>query len=351
MNNTTTTNDPLQTIIQSNLHPGDIIKNYKELCNILHDEPKTSDSKKAQENEWQRYIKWERKGHKYIIVEIYNKPLEKNDKRSLGNKSIYVQHIELLLLNYLSKQKDQSATLTLKNWLLLLGMINPNYLNDNKENIKLMLQDNNISDYQINHFYQRTYQKLKEIIFSSLKNLRNRRLIDYDELTIINVTELINNKTITMERIATEEERNIIRDTEKEVLKEMGLESITLVHLKFKSKEYYNKVNYLLRERYKINYTYKDIKILFTHKYIIEALEQAELNIQKLMLNDKVVNVINEQAQRNLEKSIKEYNQQIDEYMEHIIGEPNNIIMNKFFKLDEIYVYTQEKLAELLIKL
>ena len=343
--------DNLYKMVKNNLYVGLVIKNYKLLCHLLNEEEKKANSKKAQEKEWRRFFDWEKQGQKYIIIEIYTEPLEKDDKRSLGNKSIYVPHIELLLLNYLSKQQGFKATLTLKKIFLLMGMINPNYIEENRDMLKT--KHEHITNYQINHFYQRTYQKLRKIIFDTLRNLKNRCLIDYDELIMINIIEPdINGILHTSIRSATDEEKKNITAAKKIILNEMGLESITLVHLKFKHEEFYNKVNMLLKNEYNINYVYTDIKILFTREHIIQALEQAEINMEKLMLNNKVIKAVNEQANYNLEKSQKNYNEQVEEFMKSIIGEPNRLALSKFFKLTEdVYLDAQFELAELLLRI
>jgi len=340
--------DELHELIKKNLYVTQVVKNYKIMCNLLNQEQKQGKSKILQLKEWSRYIHIEKDKQKFIVMDIYDKPLEKEDKRVLGNNSIYVQHIELLLLSYLSKQKGYTAKLTLKKYLLLLGMVNRKYI---EENTKMMKEYNDsITTFQINHFYQRTYQKLREILFSSLNNLKNRRLIDYEELTIISIREPIDDMMETVERIANDTEKNIIRDIEKEVLINMGIESLSLVHLKFKTKEFYNKVNLLLRERYNIYYTYKEIKILFTKKYIDQALQQAELITEKIMLNDKIVTAINDQAEKKKEKSIENYNEQVEEYMNRILGLPSQMSLSKFFKFDDVYIYAQSELTELLIR-
>ena len=343
--------DELFNLIQINLTTGQTIKNYKTLCTLLNEQEQAGNSKKSQHKEWQRYFDYEKVGQKYIITEIYSNPLPKQDKRSLGNASIYVPHIELILLNYLSKQQGFTATLTLKKLFLLMGMINLDYIEEDKETLKL--QNDNITDYQINHFYQRTYQKIRKILFDTLRNLKNRCLIDYEEVTMINIIEPdINEVLHTNIRPATDEEKKNILTIKKIVLNEMGLDSITLVHLKFKHKEFYNRVNELLKEEYNINYIYTDIKILFNHEHIIKALAQAELNMQKIMLNTKVINAVNEQAKYNLEKSQADYDQQVEEYMNHIIGKPSQITLSKFFRLTEDkYLNAQLELAELLLRL
>jgi len=340
--------DPLYNLIQTNLTIGQTIKNYKTLCTLLSEEPKTGNAKIYQVKEWLRYFDYEKDKQKYIITKIHSTPLPKDDNYLYGNNSIYIKHIELLLLNHLSRQDGKQTRITLKKLFLLLGMININYIQEDKENIKA--DSDFITDYHINHFYQRTYQKLREIIFSTLNNLKNRRLIDYEELTMINIRE-VNTTNATIEREATEEEKDIIRDIEKETLINMNLESITIMHLKFKQKEFYSRVNQLLKERHNINYTYKDIKISFTKKYIDDALQQAELLIQKRMLNDKIVLAVNEQAQKKYDKSQEQYDQQVEEYMNHIIGKPSEMSLSKFFRLNDVYLYAQQELAELLIKL
>ena len=48
----------LNTLDTSRLEIGMIVKNYKELCNLLNENPKTGNSKNAQLKEWQRYFEF-----------------------------------------------------------------------------------------------------------------------------------------------------------------------------------------------------------------------------------------------------------------------------------------------------
>jgi len=81
------------------------VKNYKMLCELLEQEVKNGKSKKLQLEDWKRYFDWEKSGQKFIITDVYDTPLTKEDKRKLGNNSIYVKYIEVILLQYLSKQQ------------------------------------------------------------------------------------------------------------------------------------------------------------------------------------------------------------------------------------------------------
>lgn len=69
-----------------NLCVGQVVKNYRVLCEILGQEPKTSNSKKAQFKEWECYFRYHKEGQKIIIDEIYNSPLNKKDGRTESNK-------------------------------------------------------------------------------------------------------------------------------------------------------------------------------------------------------------------------------------------------------------------------
>jgi len=342
--------DGFAQIVKRNLSIGMAAKNYSTMCKLLNQEEKSGKSKKYQIEDWRRYFDFKKNGHKFIILEIYDQPLEKTDKRAKGNNSEYIQHIELLLLSYLSKQKGYRASLTVKKLFLMLSMINQNYIDKDYKKIK----ENSIVDitnYDINHFYQRSYQKLKEILFGSLRNLENRRLIDYTQNTVINIKEIADGKLIpNNRRIATDDEKNYIRDTQRQVLKEMGLEIITQVYLKFKAKEFFDRVNELLWERYDIHYSYTEIDILFTHKYIVEALEQAEIEVQGKKLNDKVINYMNKQAKNNYEKNQQEYEREYEKLIDNWIGEVSPFEVKKLFKLDDTYFDAQMELAEILIR-
>ncbi|ABI68620.1 hypothetical protein Swol_1312 [Syntrophomonas wolfei subsp. wolfei str. Goettingen G311] len=345
--------DEFARIVERNLSIGMAVKNYKIMCDLLDEEVKDGNrNRKFQMEKWKRYFDFKKVGHKFIILEIYDQPLEKTDKRAKGNNKEYIQHIELLLLSYLSKQKGYRASFTVKKLFLMLSMINQNYIDKNYKEIK----ENSITDvtnYDINHFYQRSYQKLKEILFGSLRNLENRRLIDYTENTVINIREIVDGKLIqNNRRLATDDEKNYIRDTQRQVLKEMGLEIITQVYLKFKAKEYFDRVNELLWERYGIHYSYTEIDILFTHKYIVEALEEAEILAQEKKLNDKVINYMNKQAKNNYEKNQQEYKREYEKLIDSWIGEVSPIEVENLnlFQLQDTYLDAQMELAEILIR-
>ena len=57
------------------------IKNYKELCELLGEDIKSSASKNSQLKEWKRYFNWTNQGHTYFITKIYDKPKEQSNNK------------------------------------------------------------------------------------------------------------------------------------------------------------------------------------------------------------------------------------------------------------------------------
>lgn len=128
-NNPVNDKEDIQGIDVSRLESGVVVKNYKEMCEILEEDICEGNSKKAQLKEWTRYFAWEKKGQKFIILDIYDEPLPKDDGRQ--NKNIYVQYIQVILMKILSKQRNTKEPfyITTNQMWKLLGMINDNYKN------------------------------------------------------------------------------------------------------------------------------------------------------------------------------------------------------------------------------
>ena len=171
----------------SKLTIGMTVKNYKVLCELLGQEIKDGKSKKYQLENFKRYFEWEKAGQKFIIMDIYDTPLEKEDLRKLGNNSIYTQAIEVILLQYLSHQDGYTRTLTKKKWWELLSITNHKYGRMTEK--ELLQLDKILTSFEIRHFYQRCNKKLEQILFSALNNLKNRKLINYQIQTVIVTTD------------------------------------------------------------------------------------------------------------------------------------------------------------------
>lgn len=59
-------------------------KNYNTLCEYFDEKAKGGKSKQCQINNWERYFRWEKRGQKFIITEIFETPIEKDKTRRIG---------------------------------------------------------------------------------------------------------------------------------------------------------------------------------------------------------------------------------------------------------------------------
>ena len=84
-----------------NLHEGQIIKNYKELCKVLEIEEKPGKSRQLQHKHFNQYFEYKKEGHKYIINKIYEN-VENKIKRGGNN----LKYTHILSPKELSNQFD-----------------------------------------------------------------------------------------------------------------------------------------------------------------------------------------------------------------------------------------------------
>ena len=335
----------------SNLKIGQVVKNYKELCALLGEEVKTGKSKQLQIDNMKRFFEWEKSGQKFLITDIYDTPLPKEDGRSSGNNSKYVKCIELLLLRYLLDKKDYTATLTKRNWWQILGMINNKYNQIERDKEKREeLQKNNpiLTSYEIKHFYQRSNKKLQQILFSALNSLSSRKLIEYEIETVI-VKE--DDKGKMRYEIATKYEKKAILKEERYILRYvMGYEKIIQVFCRFEQDKYYAKVNERLYELYKWQHYFKRIRIVYNQEYISDAINDIGSEIIREELNDKVVSALNNNAAHIYKKKTKEYDETTLKLFE-LYGTGQDISNIKLWKIPDVYIMAQELLTDELIRI
>ena len=229
---------------------GQEFKNYKELCEGLQiDKSKHKASgcqKKAILKEIERYVRYEKSGQKFIIKEIYDEPLPKEDKRLEGK---YVKYTELILCKYLvSKTKEEPKTvaddekaynLTPVNWFKIFGLCNARY--GDKRYLDDFFELETLNQDAIHEFYVREDDRLKKILTSSLNSLTRQRLINYSVQYILGFDE-------KDQRKATEEEVGSIRNAEHDVLEEMGLHDTFQLRYRSLSQKFYAAVTERLRE-------------------------------------------------------------------------------------------------------
>lgn len=331
------------TINTENLKIGQRLT-YPELCATIGAPKLEGNSKKAQlsntgELSFKRYFDFEKVGRGlYEITDVYDKPLPIVDKRQYGNNSVYSQYIELILMQYLAHRRGHVEIFSKHKLWLLLGMINNRYSRVHQTTLEK--QNPILTQYEVNHFYQRSNRKLSSILRSALNNLKARRLIEWKEETTIQ------GKDGNWFTGSDEDEEEIIK-AEREILKKYGYEKIFQVYSSFKQKQFFDDVMDLLYERFKWNAFSRRIKIIYNKENIIEAIPATEVKLQKQLLNDEVSNFLNNQAQHIYEVGVLKYDSAIEEELA-TTGTVSQGLNN--FCPPETYIAAQELLVDELIR-
>lgn len=148
---------------------------YKELCTILNEPYKSSNSKNRQLLEFSRFFNYRKNNTKYVIEEIYDKPLP---YLPICNSSMYVQDLTDILLSYLDKQNSNTLYLTYSELSSILGLENKNhkkYKDMDKKKLSFILD---VPVSLIELFLLRLSSYQHKIINSLLKSMMSRGIAD-----------------------------------------------------------------------------------------------------------------------------------------------------------------------------
>ena len=264
------------------------------------------------------------------------------DKRKIGNNSVYSVFIELLLMQHLSRQgKSHVETFMRKDLWRMLGIINEKYGRLTNEEIKQL--NPLFTKFEIKNFYLRSNQKLERILSSALNNLKNRFLIEWELLTVIHTEVDGKEKWIT----ATDDDKKEILIAKREIMASFGYHNAFQIFTNNRQSEFFTKVNELLYERHGWDYFFKRYKIIFDAKNIREAIPETEIHLNRVLLNQEVVSYLNNEASKQYEKSLKKYNDAIDQ----ADSEDEWLVAVNGWRLPRNYVLAQNLLANELIKI
>lgn len=308
------------------------VKNYKVMCDLLKEDVMAGDSKKAQINRWKRYFEFHKEGQKFVIDEIYEEPFPTDDARK-RREGLYVKYIELLLLEFLSKQVDYKVTLGNKEMYRILGMTNDRYdirnrmgsakANEilrqtimNNENKFAFTNTPKVSNFDINNFYFRAEQKLNRILYSALRSMKNRFLIDYKKVNIIAEYDDDEDSQHLDYRESNAYEDKIILEVKNKIIKEMGYDNLTEIMLRYKCDIFYEKFNEYIKEEYGWDKCYPQLRVVYiddiAKQIPLKAEEIKKLSIEdkRTQLNEEIIKCLNTQA----EKKYKEAETRFFEY-------------------------------------
>ena len=263
-----------------NLKVNQEIKNYKELCSILEIKPTGGDSKKAQIKELERFIKYHKKGNKFIIDEIYSEPLPPIENLKNNKYSIYIEN---LILHMLTKcpidKKTKTISMSRNGLYLMLHMINENY-NLGRNNINSFSRYLNIPTATVYDFYNGTSIKMKTAIERTLNKLKNQCLIDWEYKTSVKL------RSSGIIRNATDSEINVILEAEREAITILKCKDKQEIFMRGKWNTFQDHIYEILKDTnimyyFKIFYihTTKDFRDMLLNE--VELMEnQGELNAE-----------------------------------------------------------------------
>lgn len=208
----------------SKLSYGMIVKNYATMCELLGEEVKTGrgNSKSSQEKNWKRFFGWEMDGQKYVVTDIYDKPLPE----MIRENSIYAKFMQLSLMKYLSSQSEGTYSFFTNNLFAKTGMTSRAYheLREGMDNYDVIFGSERkkgqyVSKFGVKNTIEITYNRLLRILDDALKSLDNHAIIHYKREWAVktlpwNVQEGF--------RKATIEEEELIAKAEQEAMRQLG---------------------------------------------------------------------------------------------------------------------------------
>ncbi|MCD2346238.1 hypothetical protein [Clostridium guangxiense] len=265
-------------------------KNYKELCEVLDEPIKGGKSKQLQLQDWERYFKYTKQGNGFIVTEIYAEPKEKIDNRgkskgSHGNNNKYAQYTDKLIENFLYNKQElhHEYIVYITNSCLaqMIKMVNFNYrvceCNRNKFHKFLYTTYQHNNWLAENDLFYCMHNKIKPALLGALNRLQNADKLKYTLTYLVakdGDIEPMNDIDI-----------DFVKETEEDVLQEMGIKKQQLINNIPLRMEYYKKINDRVMEYFDIN----------------------EIDIDGFWQGYKIV-VKNVQEQKNVKKLEKEFN-------------------------------------------
>lgn len=272
-------------IVKHTLAIGQIHKNYKAICQVLGQEVKKDNSKKAQLKTWKQYFNWEMQGQKWIITEIYDSVQEREDGRKENGKQatlgldgevlFYMTQINLLQDNGHYDNLIHTNIMQQNDLSVQLGMRSPLFksLDDNKH-LFTTHKVSSLDDYYCHAqthnivFYDIYQRQRKQILDMEINGLSIKTLIyefvKIDENDETTKAELIPHLADVIEQAIIEDCRNVCIDNwnkcHKKKLKTIG----EVFKLNYGEKQlFFGQLDELLKESFGDNYSYSSSVFIY----------------------------------------------------------------------------------------
>lgn len=370
------------------LRPKQILPSYRAMCEYLEEPFLTSNSKEAQIKEWRRYAKFSIRKNKSIeIIAIYENPIEKVDKRRDGNNVVYSSLIQLILLDYLSQNIDDSEdgkpyiNLSKTKMYEIVGMCNELYITEfiqkykqDYKHVRMIEQfkeENNISDFDLYSFYERSINKFNSVLTTALNSLKSKsvilvtdnyivkdipdtmannklkleinRLLGKGRLSRTELNSLMNKFEKTEQRLATMEEKSHILEITRLTLDKLGIKDLFFAYKPYNVDAFSKELNIRFLNEMNWCMCYKTNTISFTDKTINSGVKIVEKEIEVIKAKRRELNGALKESLDN--RAIVVYNKTKEGVMEKILDDEN------IFVFKDNYLDAQKVITELFMGL
>jgi len=329
-----------------------VIANYRKVCEILEEKIKTGGAKTNQLKYWSDYFKYHKEGNKFIIDEIYDKEVEDmvDNRGGSHNNVAYINIIEKLILDLLVQDRNRGQVFLSRNRLLKeLKMINENYAFC-KERVPKLSKFMNISEEDIQEFYESSGDTLKRNLENALDRLKKKSLVFWmpaktvciatpcidsnkNKNAIVNEVNTgldefdeetfdynVNYRVDMRHRKASQEEIQMILHAERTILDELHCEGKQQIIKKGMWNNFKEKVKKILMKEANILFYYESYEIICNEDHIYEKwselydlrLEDKEKALSQMELNIGVM--------ERLKGNIENRNDKAQEKKDHILG-------------------------------
>lgn len=323
------------------LNIGQEFKSYKDMCLYLCQPICTGGAKRNQLENFERYFEWETKGYQITIRHIYEEPLFDI------NNVVYSSIIQKLMLDILARDylytNKRTGIYSYRQIIEGMAMVNQDFYKYKYDHWGLIdeleSETDSLTIADVADYYKLTLDKLINSVDNAMRRLKNKVLIDYDDVKILKFTE---SSKHTYLRQATDTEREDIVQAEKLAIEEMGVGSITEVVYRGLWKDF----NKLALEKLKnlrpflyddLDYYYKAFKIHF-NQFILQERE----SLEKFILSNKgeLKKILNQKIVDNHKESyVSRFDEAIDLLSDNNYAEFASL---KYWKQEQMVVRAEE---------
>lgn len=339
----------------SKIKTGMVVKNYIELCNLLGEKVQTSNSKVSQMKRWSAYFRYEKQGHRFHILEVYQEPLDVIDKRRL-REGKYLRCIEPLIVNMLQRSAGHKRLAKIS-YFILLGMVREEYA-ELREKVRveycketkkyeiesdidnICIDDENVDKEQLLYFIQKTDEKLREVWNSAIGAMEKRNIICVRTEYLIFKDQQC--------REATGEESSRMEELKTEITQELRCPHLYQAYSLCNKGKFFKRLRKAVKKEFDCDKVLELTALVLNKDFAAQKMDISE--IQKLKM--ELGNIVAEDMVKRVTKDRDEFNELYSEigYSEFDVkAKASEKILNRAI-MDDCFVEIQRFLINSFIK-